>query len=295
MKNLRFLPWLLITLGLATITFNSCGIKVDSITLDQQTLTLAVAEDCTLTAIVLPDDAADKTVTWTSSADSIATVSDGKITAISQGTVTITAGAGDQTATCIVMVTAPVDEEGLTEDIRNIIPDKYIKILKKFGFQINGGNTPPNLEGYFLADPLELVDKNFGSDVAFQKDMYLTLYEQNNIDLTIKVNYNVWCDYTGKGDTGNICMEVNGLGSFIVGEGNKFTIFAESIRTNADGNSKAKTVEAFSGEITANGIKDYQWAVIMIDNGDGNNGKWIKNGNAYVKKDGDGLAVYIEK
>jgi len=88
-------------------------------------------------------------------------------------------------------------------------------------------------------------------------------------------------------------MKINGLGSFIVGEGNKFTIFTESIRTNAEGNSPAKTVETFSGEITATGIKNYQWAVIMIDNGDGNNGRWIKNGNAYVKKASTGLAVYI--
>ena len=181
-----------------------------------------------------------------------------------------------------------VDEEGLTEDIRNIIPDEYVETLKDLGFQVNGGNTPPNVEGYYLANPLELVDRNFSENVASHKDMYLTFYEQNNKKLTVKINYNVWADH-GLGVTST--MEVNGLGSFIVGEGKKFTIFAESIRT--DGNSTAKTVEAFSGEITENGIKNYQWAIIMIDRGDGNGGKWIENGQAYVKKDSDGLAKRI--
>jgi hypothetical protein len=181
-----------------------------------------------------------------------------------------------------------VDEKGLTKDIRNIIPDEYIETLKDFGFQVNGGNTPPNVEGCYLAGVLELVAKNFSAGVAFQKDMYLTFYEQNNEDLTVKVNYNLWSDH---GTLGTSTADVKGLGSFITGTGNKFTIFAESIRT--DGNSTAKTVEVFSGEITANGIEDYQWAVIMIDNGDGNDGKWIKNGHAYIKRARDGLAVYI--
>jgi len=182
----------------------------------------------------------------------------------------------------------PVNEKGLTEDILDIIPDDYIEILKDFGFQVNGGNTPPNVESCYLAGVLELVDKNFSAGVAFQKNMYLTFYEQNNEDLTVKVNYNVWGDH---GELGTSTMDVKGLGSFIVGKGNKFTIFAESIRT--EGNSRAKTVETFSGEITARGIKNYQWAVIMIDNGDGNNGKWIGNGQAYVKKASNGFAVYV--
>ena len=71
-------------------------------------LGLVVGEaDVTLTVIVLPEDATDKTVTWTSSNPAVATVDDnGRVHAVVPGEATITATAGDNTATCAVKVTA---------------------------------------------------------------------------------------------------------------------------------------------------------------------------------------------
>lgn len=85
-------------------------IKLDpsSVTLNKTTLTLEPGKTETLTATVLPSDASDKTVTWTSSNTSAATVSDGTVTAIAPGTATITATTvNGKTATCDVTVTAP--------------------------------------------------------------------------------------------------------------------------------------------------------------------------------------------
>ena len=80
---------------------------VTSITLSSSTLKLVVGEaDVTLTATVKPDDAADKTVTWSSDNEAAATVVDGKVHAVAAGNATITAKAGDKTATCAITVLA---------------------------------------------------------------------------------------------------------------------------------------------------------------------------------------------
>ena len=80
-------------------------VEVTSITLSQSTANLKVGEALTLTAIVVPDDATDKTVTWSTSDASIAAVdANGVVTAISAGTATITATAGDKVALCQVTV-----------------------------------------------------------------------------------------------------------------------------------------------------------------------------------------------
>ena len=85
-------------------------ILVSNISLDQTAATLTEGETLTLTATVSPDDATDKTVTWETSDAAIATVENGVVTAVAAGTVTITAKAGDKTATCVVTVEAAAVE-----------------------------------------------------------------------------------------------------------------------------------------------------------------------------------------
>ena len=84
-------------------------VPAESITLNQSSVTLysnATPNTVQLTATVQPDDATDKTVTWTSSDPAVAAVdNNGLVAAVSNGTATITASAGDKTATCAVTVT----------------------------------------------------------------------------------------------------------------------------------------------------------------------------------------------
>lgn len=81
-------------------------IPVESVTLDQTELELIVGKEATLTAAAAPADASDQTVTWTSSAPEIARVENGKITALAEGTATITVTTvdGGKTAQCQVTV-----------------------------------------------------------------------------------------------------------------------------------------------------------------------------------------------
>ena len=87
---------------------------VQSVTLNHTTLNMAPEETDTLTAIIAPENATLKDVEWASSDDEIATVVNGVVTAISVGTVEITATADNVTATCVVIVEQPVT--GITLD-----------------------------------------------------------------------------------------------------------------------------------------------------------------------------------
>ena len=90
------------------VTVENSVVPVAKVELNKTELSLEVGKEETLTATVTPDNATDKTVTWSTSDATIATVTDGKITAVKEGTVTITATAGEQTATCEVTVTPSV-------------------------------------------------------------------------------------------------------------------------------------------------------------------------------------------
>lgn len=90
-----------------TVTVTPRTISVESITLNKTQLSLVKGATETLTATVLPTTATDKAVTWESSDTAVATVKDGIVTAVAAGNATITAKAGEKTATCAVTVTNP--------------------------------------------------------------------------------------------------------------------------------------------------------------------------------------------
>lgn len=79
-------------------------VAVAVVTLDKDKAELKVGGTLELKATVSPDNATDKTVTWSTSAEAVATVENGKVTAVAAGTATITAKAGDKSATCEVTV-----------------------------------------------------------------------------------------------------------------------------------------------------------------------------------------------
>lgn len=174
-----------------------------------------------------------------------------------------------------------VEDNGLTQEINNLIPDSIITAMVDLGMPINRGGTPPVLAGTYLANPFILKASNILYDNpgnAFA-DYYVTFYDQNNDNLSIKL------DYTNGPESGS------GLGGFIVGTGDQFSVFAEVNSTYSTFN--AKLVQVISGKLTAEGIKDFYFANFMLDNF-GNPGQvWIADGEGRVIYDSNLLASKV--
>lgn len=92
-----------------TITVSEEDVAVTGVTMSQTSATLADGATLDLNATVAPANATNKSVSWTSSNTSVATVnSSGLVSAVSAGsaTITVTTADGNKTATCVITVTA---------------------------------------------------------------------------------------------------------------------------------------------------------------------------------------------
>ena len=127
MKNRRLI--LLPCLALLAMSISSCNVSpnnpshgepsqnqndtsVNGVSLSYEELTMYKGKSATLKATVTPDTATNKEVSWTSSNTSVATVNNGVITAISEGTsvITVKTKEGGYTATCALTVIAEEEE-----------------------------------------------------------------------------------------------------------------------------------------------------------------------------------------
>lgn len=82
------------------------SVPVSGVRLDKTELNLELGEDEKLTATVLPENADSRLVSWSSDDDTVATVSDGTVTAVGYGTtrIVVSTAQGGYTAECTVTV-----------------------------------------------------------------------------------------------------------------------------------------------------------------------------------------------
>ena len=92
-----------------TVTVIPDRIPVDSISLDRTEIKMMIGSTDTLRVTVLPEDATDKDVTWTSSDTRVISVNEGVITAVGLGQAVVTASVVDSgmTASCEILVVEP--------------------------------------------------------------------------------------------------------------------------------------------------------------------------------------------
>ena len=140
---------------------NSELIPVTSVTLNNSSLTLTVGKTVAVTAAISPSNANHKYAYWWSEDESIATVdSNGKITAVAEGTTTITAMAGMQTAECVVTVVA----ESTVDMSLSGTANSYIVSQKgAYKFKVVKGNSSESVGAVASA---EVLWETFGTDVT---------------------------------------------------------------------------------------------------------------------------------
>jgi hypothetical protein len=162
-----------------------------------------------------------------------------------------------------------IDGDALT----TTIPTDLLEDLLQLGIKVNHGNNPPNIEGTYFVSPDILIRSNFYDSYSpgYQfVDMQLTFSNQDNAKMTVDVDFIEGSSIS------------SGINSFITGDGMKFSVFSEMIRTT-DG---ARTVRIYSGEITSSGIRNFYQALIITVEGSNT----IRRGQGRLVYDGDGFS-----
>lgn len=98
------------------------SIAVTGVQLDQSSGTVTAGDVVTLTATVLPADASNKTVTWTSSAPTVATVSNGVVTTLKAGN---------------AVITCETEDGGFTASYSLTVEAKVIDLMATYGYADN--------------------------------------------------------------------------------------------------------------------------------------------------------------
>lgn len=163
-------------------------IPVTGVALDFYLLTLNPGQSYQLTETVLPSDASDKTVSWSSSDESVATVSaSGFVTAAAEGTatITVTTNDGGYTATCSIDV------------VPQLIPVTGVD-LSVSNLQLDAGQTYQLDATVYPSDATnkDVVWSSSNSDVATVSNAGLvSAISQGMADITVTTEDGSFTDY----------------------------------------------------------------------------------------------------
>ena len=123
-----------------SVKVTAASVAVTSVTFDKTWVSVSAGNSFTITPTVAPSNATNKNLTWTSSNPSVATVSNGVVTGVSEGSAQIKATASNgKVATCSVKVTAA------TTAVTSITFDKtWVAVAAGNSFAITATVAPSN-------------------------------------------------------------------------------------------------------------------------------------------------------
>ncbi len=203
---------------------------VTSVTLDQSELTIERTYTAQLSATIAPEDADNRTVSWTSDNEEVATVDEnGQVTAVGVGEANITATAVDGsgvTATCKVTVTPKL--------VTSVILDESeLTIEKNFTEQLTATVAPDD------ADNLSLTWTSDNEEVAtVDENGLVTAVGEGTATITATAN-------DGSGVAASCVVTVTFIDGIADIETSKVTVLAANGRITVSGKEKDDTVSVY--------------------------------------------------
>ena len=201
------------------MTVNKKIYPVESVSLDKASLELTEGDKATLTATILPENASNKNISWTSGDEKVATVSaTGKVTAVAHGkaTITVTTEDGNKTAKCEVTVKAKtIHVESITlnkTELRLERLDRYtltatVQPDNATNKEVKWSTSDDNIVTFFFGD---IMAKQAGTaiitattvDGGLTATCKVTVKEIGAIDVTgISLNKSTTTLFIGKKET----------------------------------------------------------------------------------------------
>ena len=171
-------------------------------------------------------------------------------------------------------------DEAIVIPIRNrMIPETVLSLdyqdsLLQY-MPIYEGDTPPNIEGSYVAAPMTLV---YASD-RFTNDFYNLFWKTTNQNWWNRITYHEW-----QGNAEGTASE-----AWVIGSGNCFTMYTVEQSRNETQGWNYEAVLILSGEKSDAGIINYHYAIVMRNKCD-DNGVLIEPDSYRVFMDGDSLS-----
>ncbi len=259
-----------------TATFKA--IEVTAVALDKTALDLDIGGVYTFTTTITPDDALDQTLTWTSSDTAVATVVNGKVTAVAAGTATITATAASGVkATCTVTVS---EEEAAVVNVTGVTLDKTTAEL-----EIGGTVT--------LKATVAPVDATDDSVTWKSSDAAVATVDANGVVKAVAVGTATITVTTTDGAKTATCTVTVKETAKDTGYDKAEADFApEKIVSQTATTADGKTHKRFVIKVSEESVKDKNTVIFTLSNG--TETKQVESKNSYAALSASGVTVTVE-
>lgn len=170
------------------VTVSSSSVAVTGVSLSSSSLTLSSGESSRLTPTIVPSNATNKNVTWSSSNPDVATVSGGVVSAVASGTtnITVTTQDGGFTARCVVTVSE--------EPVKQVLESISVSNLHR-NFAVNSEFIKETVTAHYTGGKADAVVTN---SAVF-----------SSVDMSTEGSKTVNVSYTEDGVTKSTSYQIN--------------------------------------------------------------------------------------